>query len=87
LVGRLEGKNSKPPGGDEARENKMNLMHSICCLFPGRCRSDAIAPVKQGQDPAETREARQQDASAQPAPPQTLSEQKEPASPTEPSGY
>jgi hypothetical protein len=32
----------------------MNLMHSICCLFPGRCGSDTIAPAKQGQNPAET---------------------------------
>lgn len=37
----------------------MNLMHSICCLFRGRCASDASGPTKAEQDRRETVEAGQ----------------------------
>ena len=42
----------------------MNLMHSICCLFRGRCASDAPGPTKAEQDRRETVKAGQGDAPA-----------------------
>jgi len=46
----------------------MNLMHSICCLFRGRCASDAPAPTKAEQDRPETVETGREDAPAQSPP-------------------
>ena len=53
----------------------MNLMHSICCLFRGRCASDATEPTKAGEDRRDAVETRDTGVAAQrpprPATPET----------------
>ncbi|MGA8691529.1 MAG: hypothetical protein ACLQF1_13010 [Methyloceanibacter sp.] len=43
----------------------MNLMHSICCFFRGRCASDATEPPKADKDRRDAVETRDTGVAAQ----------------------
>ncbi len=43
----------------------MNLMHSICCLFRGRCASDATESTKADEDRRDAVETRDTGVAAQ----------------------